>query len=500
MLGKYRKKWAAIACSLLTALSLGMPAVALAEDGDIEAKSVSEAHLTKVLNAPIGDSGHTYAENDEFTFTFTAIKGRENPAVVAVEDCPVIKPLVLRGVDMEIGTVENPGSALDGGTFGQSVSSATFAYILGMEGAEPPYPDAQPVSERTVTFPHAGEYTYQVVESGSSVKIDYTSIDSKASYIVRIIVKNGDDGKLVPSLVLADSEKDDFGKDRTGKVDVSLPELSDTKDTIKTDDNKAVGEQGCNVPGLTFANQYISGGNFVIEKIVEGDYGDKTKWYEYELIITDDMALPDSAITYTISSSKGEMISEDSGMLDNVMSEGPYNCFKFGEDQHELHIKFKLKDGGKFTINGVWGTVASEPIEGQGTDETPDYRKKWATGLNANTEFTLIEKGETNYTAKAYVYGKANVTPPTFDGNKDTTVDPEDIDTETGNKNEGVSITSKAGTDGTHVFVVNKFDDSAVSLTGIFINNLPYILMIGVPLVVFAVMFARRRRASATAA
>jgi hypothetical protein len=49
----------------------------------------------------------------------------------------------------------------------------------------------------------------------------------------------------------------------------------------------------------------------------------------------------------------------------------------------------------------------------------------------------------------------------------------------------------------TTIFVVNKLDTNKVTPTGIFVDNLPYILMIGVPPVVFAGMFVARRRGNA---
>jgi hypothetical protein len=49
----------------------------------------------------------------------------------------------------------------------------------------------------------------------------------------------------------------------------------------------------------------------------------------------------------------------------------------------------------------------------------------------------------------------------------------------------------------TTIFVVNDLDDNKVSPTGRFVDNLPNILMIGVPLVVFAGMFVARRRGNA---
>jgi hypothetical protein len=57
---------------------------------------------------------------------------------------------------------------------------------------------------------------------------------------------------------------------------------------------------------------------------------------------------------------------------------------------------------------------------------------------------------------------------------------------------------STTGSD-TTVFVVNELDENKVTPTGIFIDNLPYILMVGIPIAVFAVLFANRLRKNAAA-
>jgi hypothetical protein len=51
----------------------------------------------------------------------------------------------------------------------------------------------------------------------------------------------------------------------------------------------------------------------------------------------------------------------------------------------------------------------------------------------------------------------------------------------------------------TTVFVVNTLDENKVSPTGIFIDNLPYILMIGIPIAVLGGMFANRLRKNVAA-
>jgi hypothetical protein len=51
----------------------------------------------------------------------------------------------------------------------------------------------------------------------------------------------------------------------------------------------------------------------------------------------------------------------------------------------------------------------------------------------------------------------------------------------------------------TTVFVVNTIDEYKATPTGIFVDNLPYILMVGAPLIIFAGMFVAKRRESAAA-
>jgi hypothetical protein len=63
----------------------------------------------------------------------------------------------------------------------------------------------------------------------------------------------------------------------------------------------------------------------------------------------------------------------------------------------------------------------------------------------------------------------------------------------------GLLLDGEATGGATTVFVVNTLDENKVSPTGIFIDNLPYILMVGVPLVVFAGLFVARRRGNAAA-
>jgi hypothetical protein len=63
-----------------------------------------------------------------------------------------------------------------------------------------------------------------------------------------------------------------------------------------------------------------------------------------------------------------------------------------------------------------------------------------------------------------------------------------------GTNKKSLLATGRNTTGNDTIFVVNSMDEAKVSTTGIFVDNLPYILMIGMPLVVFAGMFVARRR------
>ncbi|MDO4403517.1 MAG: FctA domain-containing protein [Atopobiaceae bacterium] len=508
MLGKYRKKWAAVACSLLTALSLGMPAVALAAEDDSE--PVGRAKLTKVINAPRSDQA-THAENDIYTFTFTS-EGVTQEDGVTSDEVPEIKNLVIHGVDMENATTSNINNGL-----AQSVVAANLSYILGIDNSDSNLPYSGAPARDLVKFPHAGVYTYTVSETKVDMNSGYMCLNSAATYELRVIVSNSnpvedvthdadDRDKLIAELVTVKQLTDDYGDPVGDKVDPTDPPLDNSKQKIINPDPSdpdnpekylpAGDDSGCLVEGFTFGNRYIKGGGFVIEKKVEGDYGDKTKLFHYTLTITDQSAKPNAALTYAID--KGEIAKDaeghikDDGIIDYAPGAGRERCFKWKENDGgtvnpEIVIEFTLRDGGTFAINGLWGF----PIDS--TDPSAEdgkIREKLGPGPNAGTMFTVVEDAEDHYEASAVVYKNVDATYKSDGG----------ITHETAGINKEFSFTDYTGGEGTHTYVVNEFDDDSISLTGIFINNLPYILMIGVPLVVFAVMFARRRRASATAA
>lgn len=512
MQGTWKTRWAAVACSVLAALAMCAPATARAADtipatdiinaqGDIK----SDARLIKVINAPRSDQA-THAEDDLYTFTFEADETQEDG--VALKDVPEIKPLTLHGVEISDATNSN----VDNGLM-QAVVTANLSYILGMDNtaANKPYSDA---GDRTlVTFPHAGAYTYLVSETNVAMNSGYICLESPAVYKLRILVTNdhtadtitgntADSNKLLAAQVTVEEVTDDYGEDGEGKVDPTKPRLDDHKQKIFDPDasdpadpttwGAAGDDSGLLVDGFTFGNRYIKGGGFIIEKKTEGDYADKTKYFNYTLTITDSRAQIGAAVTYSISGGKISTETPDDGLIRYAESNGPCFMWKANEDgsvNQQLVIKFSLKEGGTFIIDGLWGFPITVTDEEGNEVQT---REHLANGLNSGTMFELTEEGEDHYTASAKVYSDEDAA---YDATEPTP-------STHGPAEEGAALNfiDYSGVNGTHTYVTNVFDDESVSPTGVFIDNLPYILMIGAPLAVFVVMFARRRRSSAMAA
>jgi hypothetical protein len=63
-----------------------------------------------------------------------------------------------------------------------------------------------------------------------------------------------------------------------------------------------------------------------------------------------------------------------------------------------------------------------------------------------------------------------------------------------GNNKKSLLAKGRNTTGNDTIFVVNSLDEAKVSPTGILIDNLPYVLMIGIPVAVFIALFALKRR------
>jgi hypothetical protein len=364
---------------------------------------------------------------------------------------------------------------------------------------------------------------------------------SKAEYILRIRVKNTKTGgqsqsnnkELTIEGVTVEQTKDDDGNDTTGKVNPTYPTVKNGNMIDKTAQNESPGEntlagdaRGRNVNGFTFANQYVKGGAFQVKKLYDGAYSDRTKYTQVELVIySAAAAMSDQhgmVVTYRI---EGEGIdttenNQDSdgehtklnGIYDDKVTQVSDYMQKF-DDSGWCYIKADLKEGSSIRITGEFG-----PYDATYADQAPNGKDRRetlsTTGLLQGQTFYVIERYPGDYAPTGYVYvGENSEADPrkNKDGMTETTAltqamtDPTDIvpDTYVNNPDDyqraklqpgALLVQGTATGSATTVFVVNTIDEDKVSLTGIFIDNLPYILMVGIPIAVFAVLFANRLR------
>ena len=369
---------------------------------------------------------------------------------------------------------------------------------------------------------------------------------SQAKYKLRIRVGNTNTGnssalgnrELAVEDVTVEQMKNDNGGDKTGKVDPTYP-VADTNGKItyvsegkEPDAGKLAGDvRGRFVDGFTFANEYIKGGSFQVMKLYDGAHSDRTKYSLVELTVYSEAAAnPDAhgaCLTYRI---EGDGIDETeynqdengehrklNGVRSNITQNNDYMATF--SDKGWVTIKAQLKEDSVIRITGEFGPYNAD-YENDPTNPDHNRRKILSTsGLLQGQKYYVIERYPGYYEPTGYVYeGENTGTDPRQDStgmtetlklDKDTR-DPTDVlPNEYVNNPDAYNYkTIDAGSlivqddatgSATTVFVVNTIDEDKVTPTGIFVDNLPYILMVGAPLIIFAGMFVAKRRESAAA-
>lgn len=530
MFEKLRRR-GAIAVALALALAGLGAAPALADEPTYAPDTVK---LTKVIDAP----ENTDASNDTYVFHFAgggevAEEGDKLLSDGVEQDAATIKKddVVPTIPDVKLnGTALTNTNSLSNGQLSQAVVQKSLGSII---------------DENHVVFPHAGVYTYEVTEKSATTKLGngmYINA-SRAQYILRIRVENAKtttnsvltNRELTVANVTVEQKKDDDGHDvpRATKVDPTYPtttdagKINETAAGVTPDADSLAGDaRGREVPGFTFANEYIKGGSFQVKKLYDGAYSDRTNYTSVELVVYSAAAAnPNShgcVLTYVI---EGEGIdttqnNQDSDgerlKLNGVFQDIPqvnHYMAKFN-DKGWCYVSADLKEDSVIRITGEFGPYnpeyAAEAPNGQ------DRRMTLSTnGLLQGQTYYVIERYPGVYEPTGYEYvGEDASADPRKDATGMTKTDKLDSDitdptdpipddqpgyTQATIKKDALVAQGSATGSATTFFVVNKIDESKVSPTGIFIDNLPYILMIGVPLVVFAGMFVARRRGSAAA-
>ena len=538
-----------VGVALLFMLCLGFATPALAEGEPTYAPG--DAKLTAIIVAPVG----TDATGDKYVFHFagggtvTAVKTtdeNDNETTILKSDGVVQDNTTIKVGD-EVpkigddngdvtldGIALTNGNSLTNGQLGQTVVQKPLSEILSAN-----------------MFPHAGVYTYEVTESSATTNVGgnvYINA-SAAKYCLRVRVKNtntGADSDLgnkdltVESVTVERLKDDDNGSEASGKVNPTYPKANDNgmitsmlttegaKDPVS--DQLAGDVRGRNVLGFTFANEYLKGGNFQVKKLYDGNHSDRTRYSTIELAVYSPEA--DSAnvattaadglrgyvLSYRIEG-KGNDLTEGNKVngghlkLNGVgdISQGGDYMAQF-DDYGWCYITAQLKEDDSICITGEFGPYNTEE-NNSGTNQRNILPN---IGLELNQFYYVVERDPGDYRPKGYEYVGEGLVDPRKDptgmtetpGNGDTSsidirneISSYPVSHLSNDQAEvrpfGLFMQGSATGSATTIFVVNNLDEAKVSATGIFVDNLPYILMIGVPLVVFAGMFVAKRRGNA---
>ena len=538
MFKKLGKGRLALAIAMVAVFCLGFAAPALAED----TYDPHEAKLTKVIDG----ATDTDASADKYVFHFAGAGEVKDGDTEAGQDSdkfysdgveqdtttlkkgdivPTINDVELTGVKLTAeGTLSN-------GQVAQAVVQKSMADIL-----------------TGVIFPHAGVYTYVVTEKSVVLSAANTSNGiyvnaSQAEYVLRIRVKNtkietdsvSGDRTLEVDSVTVEQTKDDNGDAVTkAKIDPTYPttttsessKINETAAGVSPVANTLAGDvRGRDVPGFTFANEYIVGGSFQVKKLYDGIHSDRTKYSLVELAVYSAAAAnPDAhgaCLTYLIEGDGIDMTENNQDndgerrKLNGVKQDIPQNNHYMAtfNDNGWAYVKAELKEDSLIRITGEFGPYNPE-YEKQ--NEYENRRMVLSTsGLLTGQTYYVIEREPGHYVPTGYEYAGTDASADPRKGTDGMTTtqarttsvtDPTDPIPD--NQPYYTQATIKAGAllvegtstgSATTVFVVNKIDETDVNPTGIFINNLPYILMVGIPVVVFATMFVIKRRGNASA-
>jgi hypothetical protein len=520
-----------LALALVGVFCLGFAVPALADD-TVAATVYDPAYskLTKVINAPIG----TDTSGDTYTFHFAgggtiAEQGdgfysdgvqQDNTTLKVGDTVPTINDVVLNGVAF------TESNTLNNGQEAQAVVQIKLSDIL----------------PAVTAFPHAGVYTYVVTEStvtkgatttGNNININ----SSSAQYVLRIRVANTKtttnselaDRTLTIEGVTVEQLTDDNGTPLADAVKINPMYPTTTEEggnkidhtsanNVPATNTLAGDERGRDVPGFTFANEYIKGGSFIVTKLYDGDHSDRTKLSHVKVAVYSEAAKSEDAwgccLTYRIEGGGVDRTNNTNdygahAKLDGVNRNLPQeNDFMVVFDHDGwAYIEAELKEDSYINITGEFGPFSSDwPTDPRNPYPTDNRMELSLTGLLSGQDYYVIEATPGDYRPTGYIYvGEGTNIDPRKSTEGMTAVQLLETET-TVQKNTslvipigGLLVEGSATGGATTVYVVNKLDENKVSPTGIFINNLPYILMVGIPVAVFATMFVIKRRGNASA-
>lgn len=290
-----------------------------------------------------------------------------------------------------------------------------------------------------IEFPHAGVYTYKVTEDGDDDEgygMDY----SEAVYNMRVYVKNGKNGTYV-ACVTAEKITDDAGETITG--------------------GQKVNPKPDNTPGNGIDNKFEFVNVFTKRGGSEGN---------------DNTDIPDP-IPEVDDDEYPEYLEKIASLVIDKTVAGDY-----GDKTKEFKFKLMIKRSPTSNIDDYKATIYTRG-NAQGTEITfsanqakefylKDNQMLIFEDLPAGTRYNISEDSVNNYTATTQVVAN---------GKKNTY--------------NAIVMDALVGEKDNYARYTNTFDDDSIILTGIIINNLPFIIMIvlaGAGIVFFVI--SRRRK------
>lgn len=278
----------------------------------------------------------------------------------------------------------------------------------------------------TSTTMTTGEYVY-TVKSTSTVtkaKINDVFTGSNAEYKLNIFVAQHTDGKLYIKGLSIINTKNDAG--------------TDTGNTTKVDGTpgSTTGGTASNFSGLKFVNEYVAKAGSVDP--TDPDVPDPTKPKSYAFKVTNN------------TESKGTQ----TGSFDYTMTVTKPSGIATTDNTYVYYVNGTQK-------TGTYGTEVTFTL--------PDTKSMMIKSCYAGSKVTVEQKGVANWTATAET---------TFNGVKDT----QKLSAAVG---KNLKVADKTlGQKENKVDYKNIYKDIAV--TGIIVNNFPFIIMIAIAVVAFA--------------
>lgn len=278
----------------------------------------------------------------------------------------------------------------------------------------------------TSTTMTTGEYVY-TVKSTSTVtkaKTDDVFTGSNAEYKLNIFVAQHTDGKLYIKGLSIINTKNDAG--------------TDTGNTTKVDGTpgSTTGGTASNFSGLKFVNEYVAKAGSVDP--TDPDVPDPTKPKSYAFKVTNN------------TESKGTQ----TGSFDYTMTVTKPSGIATTDNTYVYYVNGTQK-------TGTYGTEVTFTL--------PDTKSMMIKSCYAGSKVTVEQKGVANWTATAET---------TFNGVKDT----QKLSAAVG---KNLKVADKTlGQKENKVDYKNIYKDIAV--TGIIVNNFPFIIMIAIAVVAFA--------------